>query len=455
MSSDCGFSARGSHRHVAQFYDDDGELAGDVAGDLAGAIAEGGTAVIVATPARRAGFEARLAADGVDIAAARHRGALTGLDAAWLVRRLTREDRIDRPAFDACLRPAIQAAAQAAGPVRVYGEAVALLWAVGQVNAALELEDLWNGLGREMPFSLYCGYPRQLVESTRHPGPGGEVCRQHTSLIGYPPAGRADLMIAAGPAAGAPGANATRAFAGTLDEPRAARRFVLGMLAPWRGEQLFMDSALVVTELATNAVRHAGSAFRVSLVLRGGRSGSAWMTVFRSARPGGTRDCLPGPATGWAWSRPWRPAGAPRGAPAGRPSGLSCPCVANKVASWSGRAGARTGFSWAAVTMCAGSALAAARPGQPGSRAASRLTRPDASCAERRCGQEAAASVRSSARVSRWLRPGSSPTPKMMGHSSVTPASASPPSCFSIPASVPVTARPPGDATPSRFSSLA
>ncbi len=404
MSSDCGFSARGSHRHVAQFYDDDGELAGDVAGYLAGAIAEGGTAVIVATPARRAGFEARLAADGVDIAAARHRGALTGLDAAWLVRRLTREDRIDRPAFDACLRPAIQAAAQAAGPVRVYGEAVALLWAVGQVNAALELEDLWNGLGREMPFSLYCGYPRQLVESTRHPGPGGEVCRQHTSLIGYPPAGRADLMIAAGPAAGAPGANATRAFAGTLDEPRAARRFVLGMLAPWRGEQLFMDSALVVTELATNAVRRAGSAFRVSLVLRGGTIRISVDDSLPLGPPGGDPGLPARPGHGWAWSRPWRPAGAPRGAPAGRPSGLSCPCVANKVASWSGRAGARTGFSWAAVTMCAGSALAAA--GQPGSRAASRLTRPDASCAERRCGQEAAASVRSSARVSRGLTPG-------------------------------------------------
>ena len=43
------------------------------------------------------------------------------------------------------------------------------------------------------------------------------------------------------------------------------------MLGPWRGEQLAGDAALVVTELATNAVLHAGSAFSVSLALSGGR----------------------------------------------------------------------------------------------------------------------------------------------------------------------------------------
>jgi two-component sensor histidine kinase len=42
------------------------------------------------------------------------------------------------------------------------------------------------------------------------------------------------------------------------------------MLEPWRGEQLAADIALVVTELATNAVLHAGSAFCVSLALSGG-----------------------------------------------------------------------------------------------------------------------------------------------------------------------------------------
>jgi MEDS: MEthanogen/methylotroph, DcmR Sensory domain len=240
-----------SHRHVVQFYDGDEELAESAGGYLADAIGEGGAAVIVATPARCASFEAYLTACGVDVEAARRDGTLVCLDATGLARRLT---RADRAAFDAQIRPAILAAGEAPGPVRVYGEIVALLWAAGHVNAALELEGFWNELGREIPFSLYCGYPRQSVESSHHHGAISEVCRLHTAVVGRP-IRRAHW------------ADAARTFGGTREDPRAARRFVLEMLAPWREEQLAADAALVVTELATNAVLHAGSAFSVSLAL--------------------------------------------------------------------------------------------------------------------------------------------------------------------------------------------
>jgi hypothetical protein len=243
-----------SHRHVVQFYDRDEELAESAGDYLADAIGEGGTAIIVATPARCASFGARLAACGVDVDAARRDGTLVFLDAARLARRLTRAGRMDRAAFDGQIRPAILAAGEAPGPVRVYGEIVALLWAAGHVNAALELEGFWNELGREIPFSLYCGYPRQSVESSHHHGAVSEVCRLHTAVVGRP-VRRANW------------ADAARTFGGTREDPRAARRFVLQMLAPWREEQLAADAALVVTELATNAVLHARSAFSVSLTL--------------------------------------------------------------------------------------------------------------------------------------------------------------------------------------------
>ncbi|MCW2908387.1 MAG: sensor protein [Actinomycetia bacterium] len=243
-----------SHRHVVQFYDRDEELAESAGDYLADAIGEGGAAIIVAAPARCASFEARLAACGVDVDAARRDGTLVFLDATRLARRLTRAGRMDRAAFDGQIRPAILAAGEAPGPVRVYGEIVALLWAAGHVNAALELEGFWNELGREIPFSLYCGYPRRSVESSHHHGAVSEVCRLHTAVVGRP-VRRANW------------ADAARTFGGTREDPRAARRFVLQMLAPWREEQLAADAALVVTELATNAVLHAGSAFSVSLTL--------------------------------------------------------------------------------------------------------------------------------------------------------------------------------------------
>jgi hypothetical protein len=272
VSSESGSSALGSHRHVVQFYDRDEELTENAGDYLAGAIAEGGAAVIVATPGHCAGFEARLAAGGVNVGAARRDGSLVCLDATRIAGRLTSGGQVDLAAFGTQFRPAILAAGEAPGPVRIYGEVVALLWAAGQVNAALELEGLWNDLGREIPFSLFCGYPRHLVGSSQHQGAVAEVCRLHTAVVGRPLAG---ASVTGGSAAGDPmgrvhWADVTRTFAGRREDTRAARGFVLGMLGPWRGEQLAADTALVVTELATNAVVHAGSAFSVSLTLSGG-----------------------------------------------------------------------------------------------------------------------------------------------------------------------------------------
>lgn len=272
MSTEFGSSALGSHRHVVQFYDHDEELAENAGDYLAGAIAEGGAAVIVATPAHCAGFEARLAAGGVDVRASRRDGSLVCLDATQVARRLTLDGRVDLAAFGTHFRPAILAAGEAPGPVRIYGEVVALLWAAGHVNAALELEGLWNELGREIPFSLFCGYPRHLVDSSsEHRGAVAEVCRLHTAAVGRPLAG---ASVTGGSGAAAPlrrvhWADVTRTFGGSREDTRAARGFVLRMLEPWNGEQLAADTALVVTELATNAVLHAGSAFSVSLALSG------------------------------------------------------------------------------------------------------------------------------------------------------------------------------------------
>ena len=262
MSREFGSSALGSHRHVVQFYDHDEELAENAGDYLAGAIAEGGAAVVVATPGHCAGLEARLGAGGVDVGAARRDGSLVCLDATRVAPRLTRGGQVDLAAFATQFRPAILAAGEASGPVRIYGEAVALLWAADQVNAALELEGLWNELGQQIPFSLFCGYPRALVESSQHQGAVAEICRLHTAVLGRPMAGPSLRRVH--------WADVTRTFAGRLEDTRAARCFALGMLEPWRDEQLAADTALVVTELATNAVLHARSAFSVSLVLSGG-----------------------------------------------------------------------------------------------------------------------------------------------------------------------------------------
>lgn len=118
-----------------------------------------------------------MAAAGIDPAESRRAGTLVWLDAAATMARFITEGRIDRDAFDRVIGAVVRQARESGRPVRVFGEMVSLLWDAGHVLTAIELEELWNELRRDLPFSLLCAYHS---ESVRGPprrfgvfGPGG------------------------------------------------------------------------------------------------------------------------------------------------------------------------------------------------------------------------------------------------------------------------------------------
>ena len=64
---------------------------------------------------------------------------------------------------------------------------VALPWEAGLIDAAVELEALWNELGVQYPFSLLCAYPAQAAACPGQLNALTEVCRAHTQGTGTPP----------------------------------------------------------------------------------------------------------------------------------------------------------------------------------------------------------------------------------------------------------------------------
>ena len=148
-------------------------------------------------------------------------------------------------------------------PVRAYGEMVALLWDDGLVNAAIQLEAMWNELGRAHSFSLFCGYPVGSVTRDGHLDAFAAVCRLHQEVVGF---SAARVSGSGGPA---DGHSAVRTFAFARDAPAAARHFTVGTLRDWGGGDIADDAALAVTELAANAIVHAHSAFTILLSVRG------------------------------------------------------------------------------------------------------------------------------------------------------------------------------------------
>ena len=254
-------------RHVVQFYGRDEELADRVTDYLLGALDGGGVAVVIATPEHRREFETRLGQAGVDLAGARDDGSYVALDAGQMLSELMVADKLDSAAFDRVTGAVIRRAGAGGRPVRAFGEMVALLWDDGLVSAAVRLEAMWEELGSKHPFSLFCGYRTDAVN--RDMDAFAEVCRLHGEIVG----GRSGTA---------------RPFAFSREAPAEARHFAVATLNLWGAGDLAGDVALVVTELAANAIVHAGSAFTVTLSARG--------NVLRIA----VRDGCPLPAEGQA-----------------------------------------------------------------------------------------------------------------------------------------------------------
>jgi hypothetical protein len=93
-------------------------------------------------------------------------------------------------------------------------------------------------------------------------------------------------LVGAGPGGGSGSGvrGAVRTFGLSRDAPAAARHFAVRALHRWGIADLADDVALVVTELAANAVRHARSGFTVILSSRPSRSDVVRVSV-RDARP--------------------------------------------------------------------------------------------------------------------------------------------------------------------------
>ena len=172
--------------HLVLFYRTDEELTERVGRYLFRALQDRGVAIALATPGHRLLFERWLAAAGADVAAARAQGRYISLDASLTVRRFEVAGRPDAAGFWGAISPLIRQASQTGQPVHVFGEMVSVLWDSGLVDAAIEVEAMWNELGAQYPFTLLCAYPAESGGGELHHDARTEVCRLHTAAVGRP-----------------------------------------------------------------------------------------------------------------------------------------------------------------------------------------------------------------------------------------------------------------------------
>lgn len=167
--------------HAVQFYASDDFIVDTVSSFIGSAFQQGDAAIVIATDLHRAAIERSLAADGIDVHR-RYRGEYVALDIEETLAQLLIDGWPNGEQFDAIVGGLIRRFAEAGRRVHAFGEMVAVLWASGHWQAALELEKLWNELGAHLPFSLLCAYPIGTFDSPADSEPFRRVCGAHAHV---------------------------------------------------------------------------------------------------------------------------------------------------------------------------------------------------------------------------------------------------------------------------------
>lgn len=245
------------HQHAVSFYDHEHELVDTVAHYIADGLTLQERVVVVLTEPHRHAVESLLRVLGIDPEAEHRSQRYIALDAEMTLGAILVDDAPDATRFVASVGGFVSDAREDGSEIRMFGEMVDLLWKRGNVAGAIQLEGLWNDLIAEDPFELLCAYPSSHLSGSRL-ADVNDVCARHSQVTPPP-------SYISGDHLGKPAATLSQVFLPVPESIAAVRRFVCGILAHWREPDLGADASLVSSELATNAILHARSPFRVSV----------------------------------------------------------------------------------------------------------------------------------------------------------------------------------------------
>ena len=184
-SAGAAFRTASQQFHQVQFYQTDSFLVRSVAEFSASSLNAGGAAVLLATEAHRGPILEQLNRMGVPSHAVLKR--CFALDAAETLAAFMVDGYPDSSRFFTVVGDILMRAEESAPSdltrVSAFGEMVAILWAEGKREAAVQLEQLWNDLCRSRSFSLLCAYPLSAFSRDEDRHLFSRVCGEHTSVV--------------------------------------------------------------------------------------------------------------------------------------------------------------------------------------------------------------------------------------------------------------------------------
>ena len=185
--------------HVVHFYDEQEALVQSAASFLAGGLLRGAPAIVIIAPNRSEAMKAKLRERGVDVPRALTAKQLALLDSAEMVSRLLVDGMPDAQRFRELIGAQVASMMEIWRPFQLlaFGDMVDILYTRGDVDAAIELERLWNDLAHQLGFALYCAYDATQFSHDRHRAAFETICNQHDLIVPVHPTDAASRPLQA------------------------------------------------------------------------------------------------------------------------------------------------------------------------------------------------------------------------------------------------------------------
>jgi PAS domain S-box-containing protein len=173
----------GGPGHFVLFYENDSFLVYTVGAFMGAAFDQSDCGIIIGTDFHLLGFEERLKTQGHKLENMEREGRYFSFPADTLLQKVMVEGRLDENRFINEVTRLIAQATKRGRALRIYGELVNVLWAEGNYQAALRMEQLWDELGKRHDFSLLCGYRLGAFQSDGSDRGLMEICDAHSAVI--------------------------------------------------------------------------------------------------------------------------------------------------------------------------------------------------------------------------------------------------------------------------------
>jgi len=173
--------------HAVQFYEDEAVFIQSLSEFVGAALGAGGACIVIATQDHHRKLIEALSINGIEMARVLAEGRYIRLDARRTLDRFMLRGRPDRRRFWEEVELMVQRAKATLRPgsttISAFGEMVAILWAEGNHEAAIELEHLWNEVIERHKIHLRCAYPVGSFAGHSYSEMVESICSEHSAVI--------------------------------------------------------------------------------------------------------------------------------------------------------------------------------------------------------------------------------------------------------------------------------